>query len=164
MLSSHRLWPSRWSCPVAFSHIGPGRLARGRMNWSTALAKPSSSWDVVTCVACRRTLLARIAHRDAQAAPLEHQHVGGLIADRRDGLHRDFQVSRQPLDDRAFVGRGVRDVKVVRLRPRGGDLRAERFLKRRFTRGDLSWSSLTPTILTTPASTPSKVGTTVGSH
>ena len=34
-----------------------------------------------------------------------------------------------------FAGSRVRHVKVVRLRPRGGDLRAEHLLKRRFTRG-----------------------------
>ena len=106
------------------------------MNWSTALAKPSSSWDVVTCVACRCT--SSFALPMAMLRPLG-LNIGtslGWSPIVAMAVHRDFQVSRQPLDDAAFVGRGVRHVKVVRLRPRGGDLRAERFLKRRFTRGD----------------------------
>ena len=81
-------------------------------------------------------VLGRIAQGDAHPTALEHLHVGGLIAERRDGLHRDLQVARQPLDDAAFVGRRMRHVEVVRLRPRGGHLRAERVLKFCFTRGD----------------------------
>ena len=75
----------------------------------------------------------RIAHGDAQAAPLEHQHVARLVADRRDGLRGDLQISRQPLDDGGLGRGGMGHIEVVRLRPRGRDLRAEHTLQLRFT-------------------------------
>ena len=81
-------------------------------------------------------LFARVAHRDAEAAAPEHHHVVGLVANRRDGSQQDLQVARQPLDDHALVGRRVRDVEVVWLRARGGDLRAEDALQCRFARRD----------------------------
>ncbi len=82
-------------------------------------------------------LLAGIAHRDAQAALLEHHDVGGLVADGRDGGRGNLQESRQPVDATAFVGGGMRHVEVRRLRSRGRDLRPERLLQPRFTRRDL---------------------------
>src|SRR4029450_10794032 len=58
-------------------------------------------------------LLAGIAHRDAQPAFLEHQHIVGLISERSDLLQRDFEVVRKPLDNDTLVGRRVRHIEVV---------------------------------------------------
>ena len=52
MLSSHRLCPRRWSHAVGLTPGPPCARARGKMICSTAFAKPSSAWDVVTNMAC----------------------------------------------------------------------------------------------------------------
>ena len=105
------------------------RWRLGRMKRSTALAKPSSSLEVVTCVASCCTSSAGVGHGNAQAALGEHEHVVRLVADRGDLAGRDVQEAGHPGDHGALVGARMRHVQVVGLRARGRDLLGERLLR-----------------------------------
>jgi hypothetical protein len=48
-------------------------------------------------------LVGSIAHRDAKAGSLEHQHISWLIADRGDFTGGHVQVTRQILNDSTLV-------------------------------------------------------------
>src|SRR6516162_2635744 len=50
-------------------------------------------------------LLTCVAHRDAQTAPPEHQHIVRLVAERGDLPQRDLVVVRQALDHDTLIRR-----------------------------------------------------------
>ena len=68
------------------------------------------------------------------------------ICSARDGVAPD-----EVLDDATLVRLRVRDVEVVRLRARRGDVVAELVVRRRLGLATTSKSSLTPTIFATPS-------------
>ena len=99
----------------------------------------------------RRLLLdvvGGIAHRDGQAAHLEHRQIVLHVADGGDRVGRDAQTLRHRLDKGALVLAGRRDVEIIALRPDRGGLRAQRLLHRdlRSARSSAG-SALAPTIL-----------------
>src|SRR4051812_18093842 len=48
-------------------------------------------------------VLARLPHRDAQAAVREHQHVIRHVADGRDGVERNVELAGEPAHHGALV-------------------------------------------------------------
>ena len=165
MLSSHRLWPEPMELSGGLQHIGPGPAwLAGRMNWSTALANPSSSWDVVDVGGL--PLHVRRSH-----CPWRCSGRSARTSARRSAGRRS---SRWPPAGSSGIAPAAR--RRCPCWPSGGSRRGSTAATARRrpacrtraaaplrTSATLSWSSLTPTILTTPVSTPSKVATTVGS-
>ena len=66
-----------------------------------------------------------VPHRYGEARPGEHEDVVPAVPDRRDALVWDLVPPGQQLDDGALVRQRVRDVEVVGLRRRCGDVLAE---------------------------------------
>src|SRR6266478_3642033 len=66
---------------------------------------------------------ARVSHRNAHAALLEHQDVIGHISDGRDLLRGNVQEFRHCEHHPTLVGLGMGHIKVVGLRTRRGNMR-----------------------------------------
>src|SRR6185312_5909273 len=76
--------------------------------------------------------IARIAHGNAEARPLEHQHIVRLVTDRCDLSLGYAEGPREVVGNEALVCIVVRHVEVVRLRPSRGGAFADAYLRIRF--------------------------------